>query len=360
VDPTKVRLWDDKVLTRLRSREPGKPVASHRLGEALIDIQTIVIVGLMYWLLEEEQSNPFLRTWLSDNFPLGLYLLAPLTVAAISGTLLLLTAARIVLFVTGKNTTIVVGEVLRGLDVLERQLRKLVSTKGTTGSALVLTSFGTALALYSYFVTGIIPLAVLGISGIILGLTALSLPRHISGGPGMRAMLQGATLSVEALLEQSTVGRATYLPPADGGVIFAYVPLSLQPETVSINEMKRAPKSLVGDNQKGLLVYPVGSELSRIPEFAEVLSLEERLTYVLVESADICSRVMVEEAGSVIVVAMESADLAIQGQKYLDSLGSLPSSLAACIIATVHDRPVTLVEERKAGDRLIAVFRLIT
>lgn len=332
---------------------------SHRLREALIDLQTIAIVGLLYWLLREEQANAFLRTWLSNNFPLGLFLLAPLTVAAISGALLLVTAARIVLFVTGKDSIFVGGKVLRGLSALERQLRKLVSTKGATTSALVLMGFGTVLGLYSYFIAGIIPLASLGIACIILGLTALSLPRHVNGGSGMRAMLRGATLSVESLLEQSTVGRATYLPPADGGIIFAYVPLSLQPETLSINEMRQAPKSLVGNKQKGLLVYPVGSELNRIPEFQETLSLEERLKYVLVESANICSRVIVEDTGSVTVVAMERADLDFQGQKYLNSLGSLPSSLAACAIVALHKKPVTLLEERRAGDRLIARFRLL-
>lgn len=355
----KIRVSDDKVLTRLRSREPGKPVANARLGEALIDIQTIVIIGLLYWLLTEEQSNPFLRTWLSDNFPLGLYILSPLAVAVISGTLLVVTAFRIGLFVTGRSMTFVGGEVLRGLSGLEIQLRKFVSTKGTTTSALILTSFGTALGLYSYFIAGIIPLTALGISCIILGLTALSLPRHVRGGPGMRAMLQGATRGVEALLEQGTVGRATYLPPADGGAIFAYVPLTPQPETLSIDEMKQAPKSHVGNNEKGLLVHPVGSELNRIPEFQEALSLEERLRYVLVESADVCSRVMVEETGSVVVVAMESADTDLQGQKYLESLGSLPSSLAACIIATLHNKPVTLLDEKKTGNRLIARFRLL-
>jgi len=175
----------------------------------------------------------------------------------------------------------------------------------------------------------------------------------------MRAMLQGATLSVEALLEQCTVRRATYLPPGDGGVIYAYVPLSPETETLSQNEMRQAPRSLVGNNQKGVLLYPVGSELSRIPEFQDGLSLEERLRYILVGSADICSRVMAEETGSLIVVGMKGADLNTQGQRYLDSLGSLPSSLAACVIATFHNKPLTLLEEKKAGDMLIARFRLL-
>jgi hypothetical protein len=329
------------------------------MREALIDIQTIVIVGLLFWLLREEQDNPFFRTWLSNNFQLGLYILSPLTVVAVSGTLLVITLARVVFFVTGGNAALVSGDVIHRLNGLKEQLRDLALTKGTSSSALILISFGIALTLYSYFIIGIVPFAALGISCIILGFTVLSLPRHIGGGPGMRAMLRGATLSIEALLEPCNVGRAIYLPPDDGGVISAYVPLSPEAKALSQKEMRQAPKSLVGNHQEGMLVYPVGSDLSKIPDFQDGLSLEERLRYVLVESADICSRVMVEETGTLIVVGMNGADMDIQGQKYLSSLGSLPSSLAACIIATVHDRPVTLIEERKAGDRLIAVFRSI-
>jgi hypothetical protein len=333
-------------------------MAGHRLREALIDLQTIVIVGLLYGLLREEQANPFLRTWLSDNFPLGLYILAPLTVATISGTLLVVTAARVVLFVTGRNVSSGNSAALGKLDMLKTRLGNFVSSERTLFSALVLAGVGAALTLYSYLV-GVVPLLALGISCIILGFTAVSLPRHLGGGPGLRAMLQGATLSVEALLEQCTVRRATYLPPGDNGTIQAYVPLSSESETPSLNEMRRAPKNLVGNNQKGVLVYPVGSELSRIPEFQDGLSLEERLRYVLVESANICSQVMAEETGSLIIVGMSRADVNVQGQRYRDSLGSLPSSLAACVITTLQNRPVTLFEEKEADDRLIAVFRVL-
>ncbi len=285
-------------------------------------------------------------------------MLSPLTVVAISGTLLILTVARIVLFVTGSNRTLV-EEVLQRLKGLKEQLLELNTAEKSNYSAMILTSFGTVLALYSYFIARIIPLVALGISCIILGFTALSLPRQIGGGPGMRAMLEGATLSVEALLEASTVGRATYLPPADGGIIFAYIPLGPQSENLSLNEMRQAPKSLIGDHQKGLLVYPVGSELNRIPEFQDGLSLEEGLRYVLIESADICSRVMVEQAGNLIVVGMKGAHVDIQGKNYQKSLGSLPSSLAACVVATFYRKPVTLMDERKNSDRLIARFRLL-
>jgi hypothetical protein len=302
------------------------PLASPRLSEALIDVQTMVIVGVLYWLLREEQSNPFLRSWLSDNFPVGLYILAPLTVAAISGALLVITLARIVFFVTGKNITLVGSRVLGRLESLDRQLRELASTRGISISALVLAGFGTGLTVYSYFMVNIIPLAALGISCIILGFTVVTLPRHIGGGPGLRAMLQGATLSVEALLEQHAVRKATYLPPSNGGAISAYVSFSLETENPTLNEMRLAPKSLAGNGQKGILVYPVGSELTKIPEFQDGLSLEEALKYVLVESANVCSRVMAEETESLVIVGMKDADVNIQGQKYLDALGSLPTS----------------------------------
>jgi len=333
-------------------------MASQRFREAIIDVQTIFIVGLLYWLLREEQSNAFLRTWLSDNFPLGLYLLAPLTVAAISGTLLVITTVRIILFVTNRDLSLTSKGLLQGLNLLRNQLRAFISTRGRNSSALVLTGFGLALSFYSYFIIGVVPLTALGIACIILGFTVISLPRQI-GGPGMKAMLQGAALSFEAQLEQYTVRRATYLPPDDGGLISAYVPLGPETETLNVNEMRYAPKNLSNNNQKGLLVYPVGSELTRIPDFVDGLSIDEKMRYVLVESANLCSRVMVEETGGLVIVAMKDADVKIQGEKYQASLGTLPSSLAACVIAMVHNKPVTLVEEKRDGDGMIAVFKLL-
>jgi hypothetical protein len=336
-----------------------KLMVSHRLSEVLTDLQTIAIVVLLYALLREEEANAFLRTWLSENFPLGLYLLSPFTVVAVSATLMTITVGRLVSFVTGRKATPLGNEILLRLNGLRKHLRELASTRGTNFSAFVLTAFGLGLAFYSYFVIGIVPLAALGIACIILGFTTLSLPRRLGGGTALRVMLQGATLSVEALLGPSGVGRAIYLPPAGDGVISAYLPLNGKAENLSLEEMRRAPRSLVKEDQRGLLVYPVGSEFSKIPEFQDGFSLEDGLKYILVESTDICSRVMAEETGNTIVVGMKNAETDVQGQRYQDSLGSLPSSLAACVIATLHDRPVTLLEERRSGDRLIARFRLL-
>ncbi len=334
-------------------------MVSPRFREVVTDLQTIAIVGLLYSLLREEQANAYLRTWLAENFPLGLYLLNPYTVIAVCATLMTITVGRLAFFITGKNARPFGNDLLRGLTGLPKHLREFASTHGPSFSALVLGGVGTGLAFYSYFVIGVIPLAALGFACIILAFTIVSLPRQVSGGPAVRVMLQGSILSVEALLGKSSVGRATYLPPAGDGVISAYVPLNGGAENLSLEEMKRAPRSLLKDHQEGVLVYPVGSEFSKIPEFQDGFSLEDGLRYILVESTDICSRVMAEETGNTIVVGMKDPETDVQGERYRDSLGSLPSSLAACVIATLHEKPVKLVEERKSGDRLIARFRLL-
>ncbi len=42
---------------------------NQRLSSAIIGIQALVIVGLLYWLLRESQANPFMRAWISQNTP---------------------------------------------------------------------------------------------------------------------------------------------------------------------------------------------------------------------------------------------------------------------------------------------------
>jgi hypothetical protein len=171
-------------------------------------------------------------------------------------------------------------------------------------------------------------------------------------------MLQGAASNIEALLEPYPVGRATYLPPIDGGKVSAYIPLGLDGSSLALNEMRKAPKGIVGEDQKGVLVYPVGAELGKMPEVQDAVLLENTLRYVLVESAALCSRVKSEESRGLVYLHMRRVNARTLGSKYQDSLGSLPSSLAACIITTFLNSPVMLIEERKTGSDLIARFRV--
>src|SRR5712692_898593 len=327
-----------------------------RLREVILVVETIAIIGLLYWLVREEQANPVLRSWLSSNFPLGLYLLDPWGAVGISGTLIAIVVGWIVVLEKGEITSLGSRGTLLAKNWLKRTFQRFPLRRGYDASAVLLISFGTGLTLYSLLVINVVALEALALSCIILGFTAVSLPRHMTGSDGLRAMLQGTTLNIEALLEPYAVARAIYLPPEDGGMISAYVPLGPNTGPISVKEIRKAPRGIVDNDQRGVLVYPVGAELSRIPEVLDGFSLEERLSYVLVESADLCSRVRAEETGSLIIVAMRNVKMEIEGHRYLDSLGSLPTSLAACVIATLYMKPVRLLEERGVGDSNVARF----
>src|SRR3989442_8044530 len=70
---------------------------SHKLRtEILLVSQTVIISLLLYWMFLETQSNSFLKSWLSQNFPLGLVLLNPWVVAAAIAELALVTGFWII------------------------------------------------------------------------------------------------------------------------------------------------------------------------------------------------------------------------------------------------------------------------
>ena len=62
-----------------------------RLTELLLAAQTIIISLFLYWLFLEGQSNAYLRTWLTQNFPIGLTLLNEWIVALAITTAALVT-----------------------------------------------------------------------------------------------------------------------------------------------------------------------------------------------------------------------------------------------------------------------------
>ena len=70
---------------------------SHKLRtEILLVSQTVIISLLLYWMFLETQSNSFLKSWLSQNFPLGLVLLNAWVVAAAIAELALVTGFWII------------------------------------------------------------------------------------------------------------------------------------------------------------------------------------------------------------------------------------------------------------------------
>ena len=363
-----------------------RSLAQRWLVEGWVAVETIIIIGLSFGLLHELQVNPLMDAWLANRFPSVLYVSNYWTLAGLSAILTVMAGTLIASFkrkqdITGawKNTHLKTTRRVSARDSvtrmkenqgetqtqtkkdpkispIRRTLRR-TSPKDPYGAlGLVLISAGILTLYFSLFVIRTVAMEALGISCIVLGFTASRLPRELTGSRSMGTLLQGAMLDVEALLEPYPVQRAIYLPPENGGPISAFVPLRPSDKPVASEEMRRAPTRILEKDQSGVIVFPVGAELARLPELQDGLSLEEALRYVLVESAEVCSNVHVEEKGNFIVVAMENIKVDTEARKYLSSLGSIPSSLAACVIVTSYKRPMTVVDEREVGHLKIARF----
>ncbi len=359
------------------------------LIEGWIAAETIIIIGLSIGLMHEFQTNPFMQAWFSNSFPFGLYLLNGWTVAGLSailtvaaGTLIVtrqrknstqtkthrapdtaprLTVGRLIARIKGNNDTMqTTTKKGPNLEALANGFRSLSLTDPYGVLETVLIIFGILTVSVSLFVMKAVALEALGLSCIILGFTAMSLPHELTGSRSMGVLLQGTMLDVEALLEPYPVQRAVYLPPDTGGPVSAFVPLRPSDKPVGGDQMRLTPTRILEKDQSAVLVFPVGAELARLPEIQDAISLEKALQYVLVESTEVCSHVKVEERGDMIVVAMENVKVDTVAQKYLSSLGSIPSSLAACVIAALYKKQTSVIDERGVGHQNIARLRVGT
>jgi len=223
-----------------------------------------------------------------------------------------------------------------------------------------LIGFGSVLSAFSYFILTNTSLTALGLASIILGATAASLPEQLVPRNAVKAMLRGATLNIEALLEEFEVkGGALYLPPRDGSVS-VYLPLASNPKPATIEAIRTAPRRVMtmAEGEPGLMVFPPAAELVRAAELGEDIKLEEALRYLLVDVTELCSTVRASEVEDQIVLEMKNVKIGTEAPRYRALLGTIPSSLAACAIATVTKRGVCLLDETVYADLVKCRFKL--
>jgi hypothetical protein len=262
------------------------------------------------------------------------------------------------------------------------------------GSAL---TFGGALtALVSYFVAHIVVFAAIGIACVIVGLTSISLPEQALANEATNALLNGAALVLEPLLEEVRAKRAMtgknrpgrvkeqdssevegeeeaeeppkraksiYLPPElddARNTVKVYIPL-IEEEQTTVDEMRGAPtKILPGDSQKGILVTTATAGLGLVREVRdENQDAESALQYVLVESSELCSSVKMSQLDDTIIAEMETVKVSSESAAYVELLGSLPTSIAATVLAIREKSPIILVDEKIAATKTIAQFRVL-
>jgi hypothetical protein len=260
-----------------------------------------------------------------------------------------------------------------------------LSRYSTIGISLIIV--GILIITTSYLIQRNIGLIALGIASLLMGATVASLPTKLESSESMRMMLQEVALSTEKILEGlygSNSSKETsevrdpakkelacvFLPPVDG-IMSVY----LSPRTSLTTErsphissalMMSAPfatSRIIEGNPEGVRVYPVGFTVGKIPELSggssSGLLLQEALSFFLVEKTQICSSVGFSELGETLIIELKGVRFDTEAMLYHRYIGSISASLAACIVATVRSKPVTIVDETSQSDLKVIRLRIL-
>lgn len=219
--------------------------------------------------------------------------------------------------------------------------------------------FGVPLAAYSYLVLESVPYTSLGLACIILGSTIALVPENPIPTQTIRAMVEGACINIEALLEEVDVtSKAIYLPPRDDRG-YAFIPIqNVEVDPWSVID---APLRVFteADGEPGIVVFPPGSEIVRLSLLDDESSLEEALNYVLVDFLESANSVKTVDTGDSIVVSIDRPRMKTDFARYEMVLGSLPTSIAGSVASKVLGKPVILLEEHESREQLISTFRVV-
>ena len=228
-------------------------------------------------------------------------------------------------------------------------------------AGVVLMVFGVPFAVYSYFVLLDVTFTAIGLASVVLGATALLIPSSPVPAGTVRAMVEGASVNVEALLEEyDATLQAYYFPPVDGRV-YCFVPLTGDVAGWQLDRILDAPVRVIteGAGVRGLMVFPPGSEIVRLSLLGEESGLEDALNYVLVDYLEAVESVKAVESGDRIVVQLDRYRMDTEFPRVKLCLGSISVSTAGCVLAWVTGRPVQFVVEDSSGESVIATFRVM-
>jgi len=174
--------------------------------------------------------------------------------------------------------------------------------------------------------------------------------------------VEGSCVNVEALLEECNVmEKAFYLPPREGRV-YVFVPLRSNPHLPDAGEVMRAPMRVITEarGSPGLLIFPPGSELTRLSGLSSGSGLEDALRHVLVDFVEAVESVKAVGEADKVVVDLVKPRIRTDFPRFRRVLGSLVTSIAGCVLASCLEVPVVFDEEQVDGERVRAVFRMMS
>jgi hypothetical protein len=211
----------------------------------------------------------------------------------------------------------------------------------------------------AWLILGYMPLAALGISGVILGVVSLALGRSLPRVlPEVSLMLLEAGFdNIAALVEELGLrAGAIYLPTSlTQGRPRALIPLhrnSIQPVIQKPVEQRLIVQFGPGPDDYGALVATPGSpalSLIETPGIGSSGALEDALSGLLVGRLDVVDAVRVERSGEKIVIEVAHPALPARSHPAYTVLGSPIASIVATVAAESLGQPVSVTSESSYG-----------
>jgi len=187
---------------------------------------------------------------------------------------------------------------------------------------LCLASFGAAFALMAHLLLYSVPLTALGIGTLILGSSIYLTPTQAVPSSAVRALLEGSSLSLEALLEEMNASSRGYYIAQEDRRVYVYVPL----EGSGPPKNPKRPRGIVGeyDGRPYLVLIPPISELVRAEGVAD---LESSLSEILVDITEFGDSVRVARSGPDLIVEVRGPRGRVASGRFVRVFGSIEASI---------------------------------
>ncbi len=210
-----------------------------------------------------------------------------------------------------------------------------------------LVAFGAGLAAFSWYLLQSTPMTALGIGVAVVGASIAITPTSPVPSKTVRKLLEGATLNIEAVLEDTGAkNRAYYVPGVgDDGIVRAFVPLG---EDRAPARWDAQGLVVTLDGNEYLVVYPPGALLVKNEELSG--DLESAMIGHLVEESGLVESVKVIEDGSSVVVEFRNPRARAGSGRVRRVLGSLEAGIAAALVAGTKGKVGRIASEEESGD----------
>jgi hypothetical protein len=215
-----------------------------------------------------------------------------------------------------------------------------------------LTVFASVLTIWSYFFFMNISLTALGIGLIVLGVSILLTPTHPVPPHAVRALLEGSTLNIEALLEELNITTRGYYVKGSDGKVYVLIPIG-RDIGPPIGEFEFKGLVTKINDRKYLALIPPSSEIIHVQELAEA-EFDDALNYVLIDFSELAESAETS-TGEHVVVKIKKPRGHVASWRFRNVLGSLEASIAASLLAKKYGVARVIDEVDRGDERIITL-----